>query len=67
MTPIKDGSRVVVTDADGVEHDAVALSSVEGRNQGHSFPVIWVAFGDWDRVPWPVESVRLADKEVEQS
>ncbi len=60
MSAIKQGARVLVTDANGVEHDAVALSSIEGRAQGHSFPVIWVAFADWERAPWPVESVRLA-------
>jgi len=48
-----------------VEHDAVALSSIEGREQGHSFPVIWVTFGNWERVPWPVESVRLAAEAVQ--
>lgn len=60
-TTTEPGTRVVVTDADGNEHDAYALSQVE--TQGHDFPVIWVAFpGDGLRVPWPAESVRATDR-----
>lgn len=55
---INEGDEVMVTDVEGVEHSAVALSSIESK--GHSFPVIWVTFDDrtWGRVPWPAESVR---------
>lgn len=63
MSAIKHGTPVVVTDANGEEHDAVALSSVEVK--GHSFPIIWIMLAGHEdsRMPWPVESVR----EKEQS
>ncbi len=57
---IQKDDAVLVTDADGNEHPAVALSSVE--TAGHNFPVIWVRFADGQYppgVPWPVESVRV--------
>jgi hypothetical protein len=57
---IAPGDLVVVTDADGREHEVQALSTVE--TDGHAFPVVWIArplrSGGTDRVPWPVEAVR---------
>jgi hypothetical protein len=57
---IGSGDHLVVTDAEGVEHRALALSSIESA--GHNFPVVWVTFDDRQcgRVPWPAESVRIA-------
>ncbi len=56
---INAGDVVIVMDADGNEHRASALSSIESA--GHKFPVIWVTFDDrtWGRVPWPADAVRL--------
>lgn len=52
---------VVVTDASGVEHQAFATSRIEGRADGHTFPVIWVSFERGGQsIPWPVEHVRAA-------
>jgi hypothetical protein len=59
---IAAGTKVVIVDAEGQEHEVEALSGVE--SQGHSFPVVWVARplidGGTDRVPWPLEAVRPA-------
>ena len=61
-TTIAAGSRVIITDADGVEHEVDALSGVEIK--GHSFPLVWVnrplKSGDFEPTPWPAESVRVA-------
>lgn len=64
-TTIQAGTKVVITDADGVEHLVEALSGIEQK--GHSFPVVWVnrpmRTGDFEPTPWPVESVRVASDE----
>jgi hypothetical protein len=57
----KVGTLVVVTDAGGIEHHAIAASSIEGKAMGHSFPVIWVSFEAGGQcIPWPAESVLAA-------
>lgn len=60
---IKPGSRVVITDVDGLEHVVEALSGVQ---RGHSMLVVWVnrpvrfdRARKFDPCPWPVEAVRL--------
>ncbi len=62
-TTIAPGTRVIITDADGAEHEVEALSAVEQK--GHAFPLVWVnrplKSGDFEPTPWPAESVRLAD------
>ena len=59
MSDIQTGDAVMAVDAHGVEHEAYATSRIEGRAQGHSFPVIWVSFERGGQsIPWPVESVR---------
>lgn len=56
------GTAVIITTADGTEHQTTALTGVE--REGHNFPVIWVlrplADGGTDRVPWPADAVRPA-------
>lgn len=66
MPRIEPGSHLLVRDAfDG----AVRVRALSGvLTEGHSFPVIMVerplADGGTDRVPWPMESVRLVVKEA---
>lgn len=64
-----EGAAVIVTDVQGVEHEAVARSAIEGRYVDgfltHDFPVVWVDIPRWDgqgtaRVPWPLTAVRRA-------
>lgn len=59
-TTIAVGTKIVILDAEGTEHEAEALSAIE--TEGHIFPVVWVArplsHGGTDRVPWPLEAVR---------
>ena len=61
---VTGGTPVIITDAFGTEYATVALSGIEGRCEGHTFPVVWVErplkAGGTDRCPWPLESVRLA-------
>lgn len=60
-TDIQAGTRVIVTDAGGAEHEVEALSGVE--QQGHAFPLVWVnrplSSGGFEPTPWPAESVRV--------
>lgn len=60
-TDIRAGAKVVVTDAEGVEHEVEALSGVEQK--GHAFPLVWInrplASGGFEPIPWPAESVRV--------
>jgi hypothetical protein len=60
-TTIQAGTKVVITDADGVEHLVEALSGIEQK--GHSFPIVWVnrpmRSGDFEPTPWPAEAVRM--------
>jgi hypothetical protein len=64
-----DGGAVIVTDAENVEHEALARSGIEGRYVDgfltHDFPVVWVDIPRRDRrgtarVPWPLTAVRRA-------
>jgi hypothetical protein len=59
---IRAGVRVIITDADGVEHEVEALSAIEQK--GHAFPIVWVnrplISGDFEPMPWPAEAVRVA-------
>ena len=52
--------RVVITDADGVDHEVEALSTVETK--GHLFPLVWVnrplVSGEFEPIPWPANHVR---------
>jgi hypothetical protein len=66
---LADGVTVIVTDAGGVEHEALARSVIEGRFVDgiltHDFPVVWVDIPRWDgqgtaRVPWPLTADRRA-------
>lgn len=60
---IKPGVKVIITDAAGAEHEVDALSGIEYK--GHAFPLVWVnrplASGEFEPMPWPAESVRVAD------
>ena len=38
---IIEGTKVVIVDAEGQEHEVEALSGIESA--GHNFPVVWVA------------------------
>ncbi len=59
-----DDPTVTVTDASGVEHRAFATSRIEGRNEGHTFPVIWISFERGGQsIPWPAEFVRAEESE----
>lgn len=53
------GDPVVITDAAGQEHPAVAVSPVY---RGRDMPLVAVQFGDSDPIPWPAESVRAAQE-----
>jgi hypothetical protein len=59
---ITAGTKVVITDADGAEHEVEALSGVE--HKGHAFPLVWVnrplVSGEFEPTPWPADAVRLA-------
>lgn len=61
-TTIQEGMRVIATDAAGVDHEVEALSGVQ--HKGYGFPVVWVnrplRSGEFEPVPWPAESVRVA-------
>jgi len=57
-TAIAPGANLLIRDAFGEEHPALALSSPE--RAGHSFPVVWVKTETEERVPWPLEAVRLS-------
>jgi hypothetical protein len=57
-TTITPGAKILITDAFGDEHPALALSLPE--SDGHSFPVVWVKTETEERVPWPLEAVRLS-------
>lgn len=61
-TTIQAGTQVVITDAEGAEHLAEALSGIEQK--GHSFPVVWVnrpmRTGGFEPTPWPADAVRVA-------
>jgi hypothetical protein len=71
-TILRPGDRVLVRDAGGEWHEAVADSEVElerevdtrtGRYRKlHDFPVIWVRFRPGgERMPWPAEDVKLTE------
>jgi hypothetical protein len=55
---LRAGDRVKVLDAFGTWHDATADSDVE---HGHKFRIVWVFVDGWpdDRMPWPVDSLKL--------
>lgn len=59
-TEITQGTKLIITDASGTEHEAEALSGVE--HKGHSFPIVWVnrplKSGGFDPTPWPADAVR---------
>jgi len=59
-TTIAPGTRVIITDSDGHEHEVEALSGIESK--GHAFALVWVnrplASGDFEPTPWPAEAVR---------
>jgi hypothetical protein len=63
---IKRGDAVIITDAFGKEHQAEAMTPIQGTHSGtgfrvHDFPVIYVqTVRMTEPVPWPVEDVRLA-------
>lgn len=61
--PVSEGDSIVITDAFGVEHAAIALSGVEGTHRDgrkiHDFPIVWVRTVRGSRIPWPREDVRL--------
>ncbi len=61
-TLIQPGVRVVITDADGIDHEVEALSAVEQK--GHAFPLVWVnrplGSGGFEPMPWPADAVRVA-------
>jgi hypothetical protein len=61
-TTIQAGVRLIITDADGAEHEVEALSGIE--HKGHAFPLVWVnrplVSGEFEPTPWPVEAVRVA-------
>lgn len=65
-----DGDQVLVTDAAGAEHEAVARSDVEGRYVDgvftHDMPSVLVEIANTDGkgtglVPWPATAVRHAN------
>ena len=60
-TTIEAGARVIITDADGQEHEVEALSGIEQK--GHAFPLVWVnrplVSGEFEPTPWPADSVRM--------
>lgn len=68
---VQPGDELVATDALGREHPATAVSGYEGTHGGHrdgsygrihDFPIVWIRIsGSWERVPWPVESLRPAE------
>jgi hypothetical protein len=62
-TTIEAGTPVIITDAEGVDHEATALTGIEEK--GHAFPLVWVnrplVSGDFEPTPWPADSVRAAD------
>ena len=62
-TTIIAGTKVVITDVDGVEHEVEALSGVERK--GHAFPLVWVnrplVSGEFEPTPWPADAVRVSD------
>jgi hypothetical protein len=59
---IQPGARVVITDAEGNEHEVEALSEIEQK--GHAFPLVWVnrplTSGGFEPIPWPADAVRVA-------
>lgn len=61
-TTIAPGTRVVITDADGAEHEVEALTGIERK--GHAFPLVWVnrplVSGGFEPTPWPADAVRVA-------
>jgi hypothetical protein len=61
-TTIEAGMRVVITDANGDEHEVEAVSGVEQK--GHAFPLVWVnrplVSGGFEPTPWPADAVRVA-------
>ena len=63
-TSIAAGTRVIITDADGAEHEVEALSGIEQK--GHAFPLVWVnrplVSGDFEPTPWPADAVRAVGR-----
>lgn len=63
---IGPGDHLFARDAWGKPVRLRALSGVETK--GHNFPVVWVerplAAGGTDRVPWPVEAIKMTVKEA---
>lgn len=62
MTDMIHPGQVMITDAEGKEHPAVATTGVV---RGRDFPVVWVGIGDHLPVPWPAESVRQIEVDPE--
>lgn len=61
---IGDTVIVIVIDAAGNEHVAVARSDIEGTHRDghkiHDFPIVWIDLAGL--VPWPAEFVRPANE-----
>jgi hypothetical protein len=54
---------VLVTDAYGVVHEAIAVSHVQ---EGRKFPIVWVKFSTrGEAIPWPVTDVEYCDSSRE--
>lgn len=63
MADIAPGTPVIITDAYGTEHRAIATSGIT-RSHARGFPIVWVTgdhFHDDNPVPWPAEDVRAID------
>lgn len=60
-TTIAPGTKVIITDSGGNDHECEALSGVE--QGGHSFPLVWVNRplygGGFEPTPWPADAVRV--------
>lgn len=63
MAEIAPGIPVIITDAYGTEHPAIATSGIT-KSHARGFPIVWVIgdlFRDDNPVPWPAEDVRAFD------
>jgi hypothetical protein len=69
---IGPGTRVVVTDYAGAEHDRVAISE---QKKGYDFEVVWICReSEWISaqeegrlprgMPWPAEDVRMRPSKI---
>ena len=63
MADIAPGTHVIITDAYGTEHPAIATSGIT-KSHPRGFPIVWVTgdlFRDDNPVPWPAEDVRAVN------